>query len=427
MKVVHLSTSDTGGAGIAASRIHKGLLHQGVSSSFISLRKYRTDIPQAFSLKDILASSMTSFQEMQYFIKRLQWHTKIVDHPYYTRRDIHLAGKPSGFEMFSIPDSAYDLTIIEKVKEADIVHLHWVSEGFLDYASFFRKMKKKVVWTLHDMNPFTGGCHHADDCTGFLNECKRCPQLKGTIDENFALKIQQEKNEALQFMLDRQMEIVSPSQWMLEKASKSTLFWHFPHIEIPNPVDDRIFYPIDKIEARRELGLPEDKKIVLFIAKDVDNERKGVHYLTDAVSSDGFRADFKICSVGNLSKPILPDYMHINLGYIDDENKMALIYSAVDLFVLPSLAENLPNTICEALLCGTPVVAFDVGGIPSMVNKSNGVLVELKNSKKLLQAILDVLNEKIKFDRMSIAAQAKGKFSESTITDKYISVYNHLL
>jgi glycosyltransferase involved in cell wall biosynthesis len=423
MKVVHLSTSDSGGAGIAASRIHAGLLQEGVESSFVSLYKYRNDIPKAYSFFDCLSA----IDKVAFQMNRVYYRLGIKKHPYFLQRDKYLADRPQGFELFSIPYSTYDVTRLNKVQDADIVHLHWVTEGFVDYASFFRKINKKIVWTLHDMNPFTGGCHHSDECVGFTGSCNHCPQLKGTFYDEFASDVLMMKSEALAKFSNESINIVSPSNWMMEKSKKSTLFNRFPHYRIVNPVDDTVFYPRNKKLSREMLGLPSEKKILLFIAKDVENIRKGVRYLVEAVSAIKEVNNLLVCSVGNLAENKFKNTDHINLGYVTDQNIMAMIYSAADIFVLPSLAENFPNTICEALQCGTPVVAFDIGGVPDLINFGNGILAAYRDKNELKSAIEKILLTPDNYSSTKISEDAKALLSLKDVTGEYINVYEKML
>lgn len=427
MRIIHLSTSDSGGAGIAATRIHTGLLNEGVSSAFVSLHKFREDVPNAFSFKSLYKNELNILEKAS---EKLKKATARLDGKgnYYSRLEKkYLTGRPAGFELFTLPFSEYDVSRITLLKNADIVHIHWATEGFIDYGSFFKKIGKKVVWTLHDMNPFTGGCHHSDECYGFTNKCENCPQLKGTIDENLAAEILSQKGNSLHEYNSNSMSVIAPSQWMMNRSKQSKLFSQFTHAKIANPVEEEIYYPYDKVNSRAELGLPPDKKIILFIANDIDNPRKGLYYLFEAFKKLNHDNNAVLCSVGKMNSEIKSNMPLINMGYVNDESKMAKLYSAADVFILPSMAENLPNTISESLMCGTPVIAFNVGGIPKMINEQNGILVRYKDSEQLKNAIELVLTNGKKYEVNLISKEAKEEYSMKKATAEYLKVYNRLL
>jgi len=309
------------------------------------------------------------------------------------------------------------------VQQADIIHLHWVSEGFLNYPSFFSTVRKKIVWTLHDMNPFTGGCHHSDDCMKFMSECRHCPQLQGTIDENFAFEMQSLKKELFDEQPPGQIKIVTPSEWLRRLSSQSALFKKFDHDRIPNGIDPEVFRIHDQSESRKQLNLPADKKILLFVSNEVNNKRKGIDILIESLSKLN-DSDVAVCTIGKSPSSFDIKMEQHHLGFITDENKMAMAYNAADVFVLPSLAENFPNTSCESLFCGTPVVAFDVGGLNEQVHAGNGILVEKMSSDALGASIRKVLSAS--FDREAISREAKSKFGLEEASRKYIKLYESL-
>ena len=419
MNVVHLSTSDSGGAGIAASRIHQACLDQGINSTFVSLYRFRHHVPHSYSYHELIGPIGRFKQRVKNFVRKL-FRKK---NPYLRLEKFFLKGRPSGFEMFTLPYSEYNLTKLDVIRKADVVHLHWISEGFVGYKKFFLNIgKKKLVWTLHDMNPFTGGCHHADDSVGYIYQCRNCPQVKGTIDEDLSYILLFEKINAMKKISNNQFIAVGPSKWISEKAAASTLMRRFEHRQIFNPVTDKFRF----VESdRRSLGIPTDKKVFLYIAKDVHNRRKGFEYL-DKAFAELNPDDYVICTVGN-SNPNIRKPNLIQFGSINDSNKMARIYSAADAFILPSLAENLPNTIAESLCCGTPVVAFDIGGIPEMLDSENGLLIPYKDSGKLTAALRGIINGEFSFDRNRIAEKARAAYSIQVAGKKYSDLYQQLL
>ncbi|MFN8144963.1 MAG: glycosyltransferase [Bacteroidia bacterium] len=422
MKVVHLSTSDRGGAGMAAVRLHLALLSEGVDSHLLTLYKFTNDIPEHTRYNPSSGKNFPVFSTLLEKARKALKYSGIVSPKFQRMAKRHLKNRPRGFENFSFAVSPYHLQNHPLIKEADIVHLHWVSEGFLDYTSFFSEIKNKIVWTLHDMNPFTGGCHHADDCEKFKRDCLPCPQLKNTIDDTFAGKILEEKKVSLNKISDRQLQVVTPSAWLGKLSKQSKLFQRFAHHTIPNPIDSSIVPAFDKAEARKQLGLPQDKKIVLFISHHIDNSRKGLQKLLEALQYVD-RTDILVCSAGHELISGQEWGIH-HLGYIENEEEMAEIYSAADLFVLPSQAENLPNTICESLFCGTPVVAFSVGGIPELIDSTNGKMAEAGDVRGLALAIHDVLDHPEKYSREQIRIQAIEKMGNAKVANAYRRIYN---
>lgn len=408
MKIIHISTSDRGGAGISAVRLHNALLNSGIDSSLLTKMNFVKNIRNHFVLNPETLWS------------RILVRAGIKKNKFRALEKEHLANRPHGFEKFSFPFSEIDLTEHPAVNDADLIHLHWVSDRFFDFESFFQKVKKPIVWRLADMNPFTGGCHHADDSIGFEKDCHACPQLKGTMDENFAEKVLTVKKNALKNISIEQFKIVTPSHWLMNLSKRSALFSKYHHRVIPNIVDMVGSSLLDKKNSRQELNFPADKNIILFIATDMSHLRKGIVYLNQAVNL--LDKNIVVCGVGKTnSKLSFPNF--INLGYVNDKYILSKIYNAADIHVLPSLAENFPNTICESLVAGTPVVAFNIGGIPELIDNSNGRLAEYKNVESLANAISYVLNNPHDFSRDKIRNDALQKFGPVKVVKQYQELY----
>ncbi len=396
MKIVHLTTSDTGGAGIAAKQLHLALLQGGHESSFVSKVKLGPDFPSHIVTGD-------SFSDSEI-------------------RKYYLNNKKGGFDYFSFPYSDFKLESLDVINSADIIHLHWISDGFTDYKNVFSLPNKKFVWTLHDMNPFTGGCHHSDGCIKFTKLCNYCPHLEGTVDEYISFKIHNYKKEALKNITGGNLKIVTPSKWLSDLSQKSECLKRFKHTVIPNI----IHLPsseIDREEARLKLGIHKDEIALLFVANGLDNPRKGLSALISALQGISRKDNLKIITVGG--DEIKMEGLHnLNLGYVSDGMKMAETYTAADAFILPSLAENFPNTIVESLLCGTPVIASVVGGIPEQINNENGILVNSHSVEDWKHAINNFMNGKIIFNREQIKNEAMNKYESGTILGNYLNLYN---
>ncbi|TNE54338.1 MAG: glycosyltransferase [Bacteroidetes bacterium] len=420
-KVVHISSSDRGGAGIAAYHLHQELRKHGVNSSFLTLYRYGKPEKNTYLYSDVDHLKIPGLSILYRFFQKVRKRLFPKKEAFQLDQEKYLKGRPSGYEHFSFPLSAKKLRNHPLVKKADIIHLHWVSDGFLDPREFFPNLDKKVYWTLHDMNPFTGGCHHADDCQGYEKECRDCPQLTGTVEPNMAHEMWQRKKNAFESHSGG-IKIISPSRWLLEKAQQSALFRSFEGIVIPNPVDLTNFKLLDQEACRQELGFERDQRIILFVAHHVGNPRKGIDHIIRLMEDPAF-SKYRFCSVGYETSELHQYEQLRQLGYILDKQKMAQIYNACDLFLLPSKAENFPNTICESLACGTPVVSFAVGGIPEIIHPKNGRLAEAENFYSLKDSVLEVFHSLSEFDRALISQEARQLFDHAENIQKLLNFY----
>ena len=425
MKVVHLCTSDRGGAGLAASRLHIALLRDGINSSLLTLQKYTDIIPRHYKFTSFVFSKFPLIDKLFLLIRKVLNRFGICVPAHIRLARKYLKNTAPGFELFSFEVSLNQVMKHPLVVDADVLHLHWISDGYIDFERFFKDQHKKIVWTLHDMNPFTGGCHHSDDCMGFVTGCLKCPQLKGSIDDTFSGKVLTMKTKVVSKLDVGQMWIVTPSVWLGELSAKSKLFQGLNHSVIANGVNTKVYKPYGREAARKVLNLPLDKKIVLYVSHEVGNERKGIRFLLEAyreLKSD----NILFCSLGAKLISLEMENIH-QFGYVSNDETIARIYSAADVFVLPSLAENFPNTICESLTCGTPIVAFPVGGIPELVNESNGLSIAVKSSDSLAKGILAILNNPRMADYERISNDASSKYSDSRMASAYTDIYQKLL
>ncbi len=321
--------------------------------------------------------------------------------------------------------------------DADIVNLHWV-EQFVSLKSLrdIVALGKPIVWTLHDQRPFTGGCHYTAGCNHFEENCAHCLQLREDPHHLPAVYLQKKK-EILQHA---NLAIVSPSNWLAEEAKKSSLFYGRRVEVIPNSVDINIYRPQPKSAAKQHLDIPTQTTTLMFGALYNNEKRKGVHILLEALNiccqdnwfAENCRNDrVLVLVVGNegdtLNELPLPVRQ---LGYIESDREMASIYCATDFFVLPSLEDNLPNTILEAMSCGTPTVAFDAGGIPDLVEHGyNGLLVERGSVEALAAAILDLLQHEDMRARLSVNCRSKVErhYTREVQARGYTELFGELL
>lgn len=337
---------------------------------------------------------------------------------------------------FSFPVWGKDISGFKLLKSADIIHLHWINHAFLRPEDLARlsSLNKPVVWTFHDSNAFTGGCHVRYDCDHFLKECGDCPVLKYPGPDDSSHRIWKRKAKAYGKM---DLTIVAPSKWMAGSVKKSSLLGAVKVINIPNTLDTNVFKPSVKSDAKAKLGLNPDKFILMsgFMPSRKDLH-KGTPYLIEAIEL--FIKDHQVSPdlvellvFGNRDEKNVPAFsIHTTfLGTISDDEKLALCYSAADVFLAPSLEDNLPNTVMESLSCGTPLAAFTTGGIPDMVkHKHNGYLAEYRSSSDLAAGIAWIYNYPNRAELNFNARQTVEEyFSEKIIADQHIELYKSLL
>ena len=333
---------------------------------------------------------------------------------------------------FSTATVGADISADPVVKNADILHLHWINSGFLsvDNLKQLVLLNKPVVWTLHDMWAFTGGCHYAGSCTHFEQECGHCPFLRDAGEHDLSRKGWFNKQELYQ--LSNKIVFVACSNWLADVARQSSLLNGFKVIAIPNPIDTSVFHPKNKEEIRKKWKISHDVKIVMFGAANVTDRRKGITYLVEALKrykSENHPA-IEIVMVGknkSFDTSQIPFPVH-ELEMISSENEMIDLYNLADVFVLPSIEDNLPNMVMEAMACSTPVVAFNTGGLGDLIDHQvNGYLADYKSSEDLAFGINWVLSCDAD---LNLSEQARKKvidsFSPDKIAAQYVDVYQSL-
>ncbi len=314
--------------------------------------------------------------------------------------------------MFSIPFSNNEIEKVQMIKDADIIHLHWVPR-IINYKSFFKKIKKPIVWTLHDMNPFMGGFH-------YIGDFKRNESEYNEVEQKL-LKIKKEIYSEI-----KNLSFISPSKWMYNLAIKSNLISKFDHYYIPNGIDNYQYKLLNRNLARQIFNLPYDKIIILFVSESLKNYRKGFDILLKSLSQIKNNNKIAISTVGKGIDEI-NDWEYFNLGTINDQRLMNIAFSAADLFVLPSREDNLPNVVLESNCSGTPVIAFNAGGIPEMItNYKNGIIVNDINEFSLADAINDFVNNKFEFNREEVRNVIIGKFSMDKQISSVLNLYESI-
>lgn len=422
MKILHINTLDSGGAANACKRLHFGLLELGVDSKVL-LKNKRNEWPQSFKFAP--EKNPLSFREkVKLKCFRILKELKVLSaNPIEKGHEIpFLLKRPSGLEMYSFPYSTLDITQSHLYKEADVINLHWVA-NFLDYKSFFEKNTKPIIWTFHDMNPFLGIDHYKEEYLGVDNLGN--PIIRNISKDELELNDQIKKLKYKFIENVNKLTIVTPSMWLANKAKKSNMFSESEIRIIPYGLDDKVFAPREQKTSREILGIPLNKKIILFVADSVSNKRKGFEYLQKAIKT--FESgEYVLCSVGKGDTEIFKN--SINLGNVKDERLMSCIYSAADVFIIPSLIDNLPNTVLESLMCGTPVIGFPVGGIPEMISDwENGLLAEDVNVDALQRAILKFFEKQNEFNRNEIREKAVLNYNQNRQASAYISLFAEVI
>lgn len=420
MKVVHICMQDFGGAGNAAYRLHKGLCEIGVDSTMLVFNKKSKDpkvkvLPDIFDGTDTYCRELESYQSSVWGQHWQRWQSISRQYP----------NRPTGLEVFTDIISEVRLDLLAEVKEADVINLHWVA-GMINYARFADTFRDKVlIWTLHDMNAFTGGCHYNNGCYKYKQSCGSCHQLGSNLSEDLTRLQWIEKNGAY---CNANFSIVTPSKWLADCAKQSALCSEVDVSVIPYGFPMDVFKPGDINALRAAHGIKTDAKLITFVAEGLDNQRKGLQYLLDAFKSCKFTSgdDYIILGVvGGLNMSM--DFGTINavkFGYVSDPLRIGEIYAMSDVFVIPSLEDNLPNTVVEALASGTPVVGFNIGGIPDMIeHKNTGYLVDDISADGLAEGITWMLKNYQADTRLKCRERAEKEFRLNLQAERYRDLY----
>ena len=414
MKIAHFTSELTGGAGIAAQRLNDALREYGVHSYLY----YESGLP-------LVAGCQRVFENQPFARRNLAALAR-------ARRNRRNA--PGC--LFTSP-RWFRRTRLQHVGPApDLVHLHWLSR-WIDQPSFFASLPRDlpVVWSLHDMNPFTGGCHNAGDCERFTNHCRDCPQLKNPSADDDAFRFFEIKKRCYSA---RNLHVVSSSTWMNAQARRSALLRHARSFHtIPLGLDVQTFKPIDKSCARQALAIDSVRFVVGFACADLSSPDKGGALLVEALHALADKAKITLLAFGAGKLPdngrSEPDgrYQLIELGSVVSPRLQSLFYSACDVFAAPSRIESFGLTALEAMACGTPVVAFQTGGLIDVVADGETGLLETKlGSVGGLHDQLDwMLQHPTERRNMGLAARqrVRKQFTSGLMAKRYVELYNGLL
>ena len=407
MRVLIVNTSErTGGAAVATNRLMKALNNNGVKAKML-VRDKESD---ALTVVGLPKSPL------------LHWHFL------WERLVIFVRSRFSRKHLFEIDlaNTGSDITRLPEFQEADVIHLHWINQGMLSLGGIHKILRsgKPVVWTMHDIWPATAICHLTLGCRSFTSTCKSCRLLPGS--SGLAQSVWRKKQRLLE---DGNIFFVACSRWLESEAKASVLLKGHKITSIPNPIDIHIYNRCNKQEARQRLGLPADKKLILFVSQRVTNRNKGMAYLMDACDQLKDLPQLGVVILGGHAEEVTTQLPTFPLGYVNDEHRIVDVYNAVDVFVLPSLSENLPNTIMEAMACGVPCVGFRVGGIPEEIDhKQNGYVADYRSAEDLARGIRWILTEA---DYESLCQHAVHKvaqnYSQQSVAIKYLDVYQQAM
>ena len=417
MRVLIINTSErAGGAAVASRRLKESLNNNGVKAKMLVAHKETDDMT--------VVEMPGKLRQRIHFL----WERWCVFYHLHFQRT-HL------FEL-DLANAGSDITSLPEFREADVIHLEWINQGMLSLNSIRKILRsgKPVVWTMHDLWAATGICHVTLGCRAYIGGCRTCKYLpRHHVPEDVSTHVFNRKKALYH---EGNIHFVACSKWLGAQARQSGALAGLSVECIPNPIDTRVFLRKDKREARLRCALPTDKRVILFVSQRVTLERKGIGYFEEAIRQlaaqhPAMLEDTVIAILGGHADEVagrlaLPSFP---LGYISDEQQIVDVYNSADVFVMPSLDENLPNTIMESMACGVPCVGFKVGGIPEMIDHGqNGYIAKYRDAADLAKGIRWVLAE-ADYGALSDAAVSKVRreYSQRAVAMRYIEVYNQAL
>ncbi len=419
MRVVHLSTWDTkGGAARSAYRLHRALREAGVESAMLA----RSRLSKEEAIHET---------RVEPGAERREAHWKLVQ-----RECVDANRTEISNTKFSVARPGFDPSAHPLVASADVIHLHWVC-GFLSAAGVaaLASTGKPMVWTLHDQRPLTGGCHFSAGCAGFISGCEQCPQLRFTPHGLTSASVADMRDA-----VPARLVVVAPSRWLANCARESLVMAGRRTAVIPYGIDTAVFRPHEQAAARRELGLRDDAICIVFGADNSGERRKGLDVMADAVTAAMADAEFDRavgdgrvqllvfgdCPAKSLSRLHAPVRA---LGRINSDVRLAKMFSACDLLLLPSLEDNLPNVLLEAMCCGVAPIAHEVGGIPDAVADGvNGSLVRAGDVQGFAAALVAAVRSPATVARWrgECRREAPQRFSLAATAGAYRALYESL-
>jgi glycosyltransferase involved in cell wall biosynthesis len=411
MKILHLATYDNfGGASIAAYRQHTALLRLGVDSQ-MWVRFKMTDDAAVKTFTPPFSLGIRARRILRRNWLRWQRRRSGIREDMFDDRSEH-----GGDELASLP-------------QADVLNVQF-AWNFIDYPKLFQSIPDglPVVVTMHEMASFTGGCSYASGCTRFHEACGHCPKIELSRERDFSRKGWERRKAAFAGRPKGKLHIVADSHWLAAEARKSSLLAGLPISVIHYGLDTEVYRPLDRAFARSVLGIPQDAPVVAFAAASVDDKRKGMNHLVEALM--GMTVKPFLLTWGQNFPPRLEEIPHLHLGNLDSEHLMALAYNAANVFAMPSLEEAFGQTALEAIACGTPVAAFGAGGIVDTVrHEQTGLLAAVWDSADLRACISRLIDDRQLWSSCSWEGVrvAAAEFSLELNARRYIELYESLL
>jgi glycosyltransferase involved in cell wall biosynthesis len=404
MKVLQINQSDIiGGAGIAGYRLHQGLLNKNIESKLlVGNVKTEDKLVQKVPRQGKLATQISQFTNKLGF------------------NYIHLLNT---FEI--LKHSFY--------KEADILNFHNLHSGYFNYLAIPQLTEKKpAVYTLHDMWSFTGHCAYSYDCNKWQTGCGNCPYpdtypkiRRDSTKWEWKLKnwVYEQTN----------LTIVTPSKWLAEQAKLSMLNRFEIHC-IPNGIETNAYQPLEQENCRQILGISQGKKVLMFAADSLRDSRKGGDLLKSALLQlpKTLKEELVLLIMGsggeNIAKTL--EIETVNLGYLTSDRLKSMAYSAADLFIFPTRADNLPLVLQESMACGTPMISFDIGGVADLVRQGvTGYLAKSENASDFATGIMELLEDNNLRKKMGENSRriALEEYPLELQVEKYIELYSQIL
>lgn len=413
MNILIISTAEnSGGGAIAARRLLIALEEKGINVKMI-VRDKQTNHPSVIALK-----------KGKWDMWRFVWERFVIwSNNLFSRKNL--------FKV-SIANTGYDITKRKEFQEADIIHLHWVNQGMISLKNIQQILDsgKPVVWTMHDMWECTAICHHAYTCDRFKTECMHCPFLRFPGEHDLANRVFQKKKKLL---ANNTIHVITVSHWLERLVKESALLKHCPIDTIPNTLSLSDFQMMDKAECRKQLGLPLNKRIIIFGAARVDDPIKGFPMILDAISylkahNQEFAKDLHLVTFGifKQAKPHIP-IDHTDIGWVKDNATLSMLYSASDALISASLYETFGQTLIEAQACGCLPISFGNSGQTDIIrHKENGYLAEYLSPASLSEGIIWTLTEGTAINRETIRTEVLNKYSAEVVASRYMELYTRI-
>ena len=409
MRILIVNTSEkTGGAAVAANRLMEALNNNGVKAKML--------VSEKISDKLTVSSFGSPWKNQWNFL----WERFV----------IWVCNGFSRKNLFkvSIANTGVDITKTQEFKEADVIHLHWINQGFLSIKSIRKILDsgKPMVWTMHDMWPLTGICHHAYTCDNYQTACHECPFLRRPGKHDLSYRV---FNKKLNLLSSQRIIYTVVSNWLGEKARHSMLTRNQDIEIVPNAIALQHFHLLGRSEARQTLGITEPH-VIVFGAARIDDDIKGLHYLTQALqlllNSERIEKDsVRLLLFGGIKDDRVLDTIPIPytyMGYIKDVKQLSEVYSASNCVVSSSLYETFGQTLIEAMACGCLPVAFAGSGQQDIIShQQNGYLADYLSAESLADGIIWTMTTNI--PAKVLRSSVQQRYSEDVIAKRYIEVY----